>query len=321
VTRDVPATLGNAALFEELDEAHRGDRLPEGRELRRPGSVDLVFERPGNARVRPISRLGDPVEPLVIDDFVTEPAYDPVIGPEIAAARTRLGLSVDELADRTRIRPHVIESIEVDDFAPCGGDFYARGHLRTLARVLGKDVTPLLEKFEERYATAPVNARRVFEAELATGMTGSMRSTIGGPNWGLMVGVVLSLVLVWGVVRLFAGEPAEIIQEPAPVLNGSAGLSSADAWRPDSGKAVAKAVPLTLVAAQADSNVVVRDGSGAVVFSGEMVLGEKKRLTVTPPIRVRADDGGAIEVQVQGKDRGPLGVLGQPGRRTFNPAG
>ena len=127
--------------------------------------------------MRPISTLGEPVDPLVIDDFVTEPAYDPVIGPELAAARVRVGLSVDQLAERTRIRPHVIESIEVDDFAPCGGDFYARGHLRTLARVLGKDPAPLLEKFDKRYATAPINARRVFEAELATGMTGSMRST------------------------------------------------------------------------------------------------------------------------------------------------
>ena len=104
-------------------------------------------------RVRPISTLGEPVDPLVIDGFVTEPAYDPVIGPELAAARTRVGLTVDELADRTRIRPHVIESIEVDDFAPCGGDFYARGHLRTLARVLGKDPVPLLEQFDNRYAT------------------------------------------------------------------------------------------------------------------------------------------------------------------------
>ena len=108
------------------------------------------------------------MEPLVIDDFVTEPAYDPVIGPDLAAARTRVGLTVDELAERTRIRPHVIESIEVDDFAPCGGDFYARGHLRTLARVLGQDPGPLLQKFDDRYATAPINARRVFEAELAT---------------------------------------------------------------------------------------------------------------------------------------------------------
>jgi len=198
------------------------DRSSEGRDLRRPGSVDLVVEPVGvDERVRPISTLGEPVAPLVIDDFVTEPAYDPVIGPEITAARTRLGLSVDELAERTRIRPHVIESIEVDDFAPCGGDFYARGHLRTLARILGKDPAPLLAAFEERYATAPVNARRVFEAELATGMTGSMRSTVGGPNWGLMIGVVLALVLVWGVLRLFAAAP-DPAEAPTPVINGAA---------------------------------------------------------------------------------------------------
>ena len=128
----------------------RGTRAaPPGQ--RRPG-LRAGRDAPRSGRS---PRLGDPVEPLVIDDFVTEPAYDPVIGPALAAARTRVGLTVDELAERTRIRPHVIESIEVDDFAPCGGDFYARGHLRTLARVLGQDPAPLLEQFDNRYATAP----------------------------------------------------------------------------------------------------------------------------------------------------------------------
>jgi cytoskeleton protein RodZ len=225
-----------------------GSRPSEGRELRRPGSVDLVVEPvAADERVRPISTLGAPVEPLVIDEYATEPAYDPVIGPEITAARTRLGLSVDELAERTRIRPHVIESIEVDDFAPCGGDFYARGHLRTLARILGKDPAPLLAKFEERYATAPVNARRVFEAELATGMTGSMRSTVGGPNWGLLIGVVLVLVLVWGVLRLFTAGP-DPAQMPVPVINGAAVV---ELWAPATTQASEWAVelPSTPVAA------------------------------------------------------------------------
>ncbi|MBA3264917.1 MAG: helix-turn-helix domain-containing protein, partial [Nocardioidaceae bacterium] len=67
-----------------------------------------------------------------------------MIGGEIAEARQRLRLSIDELADRTRIRPYVIESIEADNFGPCGGDFYARGHLRMLARVLGLDGDPLV---------------------------------------------------------------------------------------------------------------------------------------------------------------------------------
>lgn len=305
-------TAGSTAL----DPAAGVAPAPEGRELRRPGSVDLVIEPvPVDDRVRPISTLGDPVEPLVIDDFVTEPAYDPVIGPELTAARTRLGMSVDDLAERTRIRPHVIESIEVDDFAPCGGDFYARGHLRTLARILGKDPEPLLATFEQRYATAPINARRVFEAELATGMTGSMRSTVGGPNWTLLVGVVLSLVLVWGVVRLFTADPAEMVEMPAPVLNGSAGV--AGGYPADPPPAAAEPVTVLLTAAQADTDVVVRDGDGMVVFSGEMVLGERKTLRIAPPVRVRAADGGAVTVRVDGRDRGPLGEAGEPVRRTF----
>ena len=143
-----------AAAREPRRQARRGradvpaeddDEVLEGRELRRPGSVNLVEDtQVWGDRVRPIARPGDAVDPLVIDDFEVEPAADPVVGPELVAARTRLGLTVDQLAERTRIRPHVIESIEVDDFAPCGGDFYARGHLRTLARVLGVDAAPLL---------------------------------------------------------------------------------------------------------------------------------------------------------------------------------
>jgi hypothetical protein len=322
VTRDAPATvLGNAALLPDPD--GRRTPLPEGRELRRPGSVDLEFEAPAGAtsRVRPISSLGDPVEPLVIDDFVTEPAYDPVIGPELAAARTRVGLSVDELAERTRIRPHVIESIEVDDFAPCGGDFYARGHLRTLARVLGKDAGPLLAQFDERYATAPINARRVFEAELATGMTGSMRSTVGGPNWSLLVGVVLALVMTWGVVRLFATEPQEELRSPVPVLNGSAGVDRGFDDKSAAAPAVTatpEPLPVTLVGAQGDSRVVVRDRAGKVVWAGQIVLGEKRTVQATPPVRIQARHGSSIAVQVNGKDRGPVGELDEPARRTVH---
>ena len=164
-------------------------------------------------------RAGDAVETIVIEDFPLEPAEDPVIGPEFAAARTRLGLTVDALADRTRIRPHVIESIEVDDFAPCGGDFYARGHVRTLARVLGVDAAPLLAAYDERYADAPVNPRRVFEAELAS--SGGIRATRGGPNWSVLVAAVMALVLAWSIARLVMDGPVDLREDP--VLNGSGG--------------------------------------------------------------------------------------------------
>ncbi len=250
----------------------------------------------------------------MIDDFVTEPAYDPVIGPQLAAARTRVALSVDELAERTRIRPHVIESVEVDDFAPCGGDFYARGHLRTLARVLGQDPEPLVAQFDARYATAPINARRVFEAELATGMTGSMRTTTGGPNWALMVGVVLALVMTWGVVRLVAAEPAEQLQPPpvTPVLDGSAGVADPQVEPP------ASPVRVTLLGSDGGSRAVVRDAGGKVVWAGLVEDGGRTVVRATPPVTVSARDAGAVRVRVAGTGKGPVGELGAPARRTFH---
>lgn len=338
VTRDAPATtLGATALHRDAVSADLARNvLPEEPVLRRSGSIDLesnqgpavnLLDGPGTrgASVHPIARLGDAVEPLVIDEFRAEPAADPVIGPQLAAARTRVGLTVDELADRTRIRPHVIESIEVDDFVPCGGDFYARGHLRTLARVLGQDPAPLLEKFDNRYATAPINAKKVFEAELATGNTGSMRSTVGGPNWALLVGCVLSLVMVWGVVRLFSTEAPDVddalLPGATPVLNGSAGVDNGyDSMKQDKAATGPKPIPVTLVAAQAPTRVVVRDGDRTVVFAGPLVMGERKTLRVSPPVRVMARNAGAVEVRVQGKQRGFVGELGQTGARTFHRA-
>ena len=205
---------------DEDDEPERPRAAPPRQ--RQPGRG---HRRSGASGSRRSPAPGTPVEPLLIDELAVEPAEDPVIGPELAAARTRLGLTVDQLAERTRIRPHVIESIEVDDFAPCGGDFYARGHLRTLARVLGIDVAPLLTAYDERYADAPINPRRVFEAELATGAHGSIRGTRGGPNWSVLVAAVMALVLAWSVARLVMDSPVDL-RGAAPVLNGSAGVGN-----------------------------------------------------------------------------------------------
>jgi hypothetical protein len=274
-----------------------------GRELRRPGSVSLVEDtQVWGDRVSPIAREGHAVEPLLIDDHAVRPADDPVVGPELAAARTRLALTVDQLAERTRIRPHVIESIEVDDFTPCGGDFYARGHLRTLARVLGVDVAPLLTAYDDRYADAPINPRRVFEAELATGAHGSIRGTRGGPNWSVLVAAVMAVVLAWSVARLAMDSPSDV-PETRTVLNGSAGLTGGTTK-------AAPAVPVVLTAAGGGAKVTVRDGRGTVVFQGGIAFGESKTLEVSPPVRVESSDG-SLTTTVDGQDNGPIGATGQ----------
>lgn len=71
------------------------------------------------------------------------------IGEELAGARGRVGLTVSEVSERTRIRASIIRDIERDDFGSCAGDFYARGHIRAIARVVGADPGPLIEQYDE----------------------------------------------------------------------------------------------------------------------------------------------------------------------------
>ncbi len=319
-----PVAIGETDFLERTPE--REDERPGVSPLRQTAAHDAVRSvieavnpvEHSDSRVRAIAKLGDPVGPLVIDDYQPEPAYDPVIGPELAASRTRVGLSVDELAERTRIRPHVIESIEVDDFTPCGGDFYARGHIRTLARVLGKDPVPMLEVFDARYAKAPINARNVFEAELATGMGGQMRRPYSGASWTGLVGAVLVLVLVWAVVRLFAGGQPTEFRDPPPVLNGSAGLGNA--YDRPVAPAGPKPIGTTLTAINGGAHVEVRDGDGNLVYSGDLVIGEVEQVKVAPPVTVTSDNGAAVSVTLNKQDLGFLGTAEEPATRTYQAA-
>ena len=69
-------------------------------------------------------------------------------GTVLAQARRRAGLTVSEVSQQTRIRESIIRGIEQDDYSACGGDFYARGHIRAMARAVGTDPVPLIEEYD-----------------------------------------------------------------------------------------------------------------------------------------------------------------------------
>ena len=76
------------------------------------------------------------------------------IGATLAAARRRAGLTVHDVSQSTRVTEPIIDGIEHDDYAECGGDFYARGHIRAIARAVGEDPGPLIEEFDSTWRSA-----------------------------------------------------------------------------------------------------------------------------------------------------------------------
>jgi transcriptional regulator with XRE-family HTH domain len=70
------------------------------------------------------------------------------IGEALAQARRQAGLTVTQVSDQTRIAAKIITEIEQDDYSACGGDFYARGHIRSIARAVGTNPEPLIQEYD-----------------------------------------------------------------------------------------------------------------------------------------------------------------------------
>ena len=77
------------------------------------------------------------------------------IGGALAEARSEAGMTITQVSERTRIRETIIRDIERDDYATCGGDFYARGHIRAIARVVGADPVPLITEYDAARMPSP----------------------------------------------------------------------------------------------------------------------------------------------------------------------
>jgi cytoskeletal protein RodZ len=70
-----------------------------------------------------------------------------VVGKRLSEARLARGLSVDDIAAKTSLRPSMVEAIEADNFELSGGDAYVVGHLRMIAQAIGVDPDEVISEY------------------------------------------------------------------------------------------------------------------------------------------------------------------------------
>lgn len=123
------------------------------------------------------------------------------VGAALAHAREERGLSVDDVSAATRIRAGLLRSIEADDFGPCGGAVYARGHIRSVAKVVGIDPEPLIAEYDRQHLeeVLPVPVpNQPSEPDLVA------RADRKPPNWTAamaVAAVVLIVIAGYGLLR------------------------------------------------------------------------------------------------------------------------
>ncbi|GAA5053903.1 cytoskeletal protein RodZ [Thermocatellispora tengchongensis] len=246
------------------------------------------------------------------------------IGSILAEARRSAGLTVGQLSARTRIREALIYGIERDDFAVCGGDFYARGHIRSIAKALGLDPDAMAQRYDESLGGEPpsVRAARVFQADNPIKLR-ERRS----PNWSMALGVALAIVVVFGVVRVMGGDGERRASDvrPASVPAGQQAdprRTSSPAPRPGGAVAIPKRGDVVEIRMKAreSSFVRVQDSKGKRLFNGTLKAGKTSTWKARKQVKVTIGNAGAVSLEVNGKDLGTLGRDGETVRRTFGPA-
>jgi cytoskeletal protein RodZ len=116
------------------------------------------------------------------------------IGGTLADARQQAGLTVAEVSTRTRIGQGLIRAIEHDEFGACGGDFYARGHIRAIASAVGADPRPLISEYDTDHPYgSPVTLEELLKRQPPRTPRGPRRKGgRGRPRW-----LVPAVYLFW----------------------------------------------------------------------------------------------------------------------------
>lgn len=230
------------------------------------------------------------------------------LGSALTAARRERGLSVEDVAAATRIRPAIIRAIEADDFDACGGAVYARGHLRSVAQVVGADPRPLVEEFDRRFhqpvpalRTAPLGS---FDPPRDAGRSGRQSPTWASVAAGVLVVIVIFLGGSWLAGR--GGDDASGTPVvAAPTATTPAPVATTTVAAPTKKPAPApRGVVLRLRAAGGSSWVSVTASNGSDLFTGVLPDGSVKEFRDGRRLSVRFGNSPAVRVTQNGKDVG-----------------
>lgn len=238
-------------------------------------------------------------------DDVSEQAR-PSVGRALRQARLDAGLTVDDVSTATRVRVAIVLAIEADNFDSCGGDVYARGHIRTLARVVHIDPVPLIAQYDVEHGgrPGPTPAAPMFEAE-------RIRPERRGPNW--TAAMVAAIVVVVGFVgfTMLNG-----VGDQENIADGAAAPSASESSLPKTGKPSASepAPSDSAIAAAPQDKVIVKvsaldgrswisakDHSGRLLFDGLLEQGDSRTFEDSTKINLVLGDAGAIDLFVNGR--------------------
>jgi cytoskeletal protein RodZ len=241
------------------------------------------------------------------------------IGDTLAEARHQAGLSITQVSQQTRIRETIIRGIEQGDFSACGGDFYARGHIKSIAKAVGLDPDQVVSEFDATHGTPhAIRAAEVFEPSTPIQLKERRRL-----NWSVAMVAALAIIVGFVVYHAVSGPPHRAT--PAAVAQHSTASHSPAAHRSSSppptaaGSYSRELVIKLAVKSQPCWVGFTRYPGGGYVTQQYLQAGQTRTWRFKHAVSMQIGNPGFVVLTVNGRHRLSPGVQITPVTLSFHP--
>ena len=256
------------------------------------------------------------------------------LGGKLREARERRGVSLRQIADRTKIAVSVLEGLERNDISRLPGGIFGRAFVRSFASEIGLDPEATIQEFIVQFPQDSVTVghprsvqivdNEALESDRRMASTVLRLIALAVP----IAAVVVYLSLGGRVTEPAAADPsaaaaaapsagAHPVGTPAPAPPQSAVANTAGTTGPASDTAAGDLVTVALTATRPCRLSAIVDGE----TRDELLLqpGEPRTFQVRRELLLTVDDAGAVEIAVNGGGARPLGKDGDVVTKRLTP--
>ena len=232
------------------------------------------------------------------------------LGSMISKARVDARLSIEDLSASTNIRIPLIREMEANNFSNCGGETYARGHIRNIAQRLGVDPQLFLSAFEAEHMQADRSMQDMLVETNAMKQPEESRKV----SWKTLSSISVVSLLIVGLIQIIVSNTSSSeIPKPVSSVTPTATASATPEGSP-SGEATLSTgtgVEVFISATRAKSWLFVSDASGRTLFSGQISKGTTKTFTTDVSLNFKIGNAGGVDLVVNGKKVDSVGSDGE----------
>ena len=233
------------------------------------------------------------------------------LGSLITQARKSAGLSIDDLSESTNIRGALLREIESNNFVNCGGETYARGHLRNLALKLGVDPQVFLTAFEDEQMQVDRSMKDLLVENSVMKKPEEARKV----SWKVLATISVASLFVVGLAQVVISNTSSV-DIPEPIVSTTESPTpSPDVPEPtpteEATVSTGTGVQLIISAERARSWLFVSDAMGRTLFSGQIARGTTKTFNTDVSLNIKLGNAGGVDLTVNGKKVDSIGGDGE----------